>query len=135
VATQVQSVAQSDCHALSPCEPNLLVFKVDFSDKPQLQVTYLTSYEGMGSANMSLYREGEGGEQVANLSVDGRTSNKFSIPYTSIWVDASSMSHWNKQPHVQVMPNGIKQGTYLLKVRPSFEATGGKFKLLGVSSC
>jgi hypothetical protein len=112
----------------------MLLFKIEFSDKPQLQVTYLTSYVGMGPASLSLYREGEG-EQVANFTVDGRTSAQFSIPYTSIWVDASSLAHWNKQPHVQALPNGVQQGSYILKVRPAFEAARGKFKLLGVSSC
>lgn len=114
-------------------QTNTIMFRIEFSDTPQLQVTYLTSYLGMGQASLTLHREG-GTMPVANFTLDGRTPNKFSTPYTSIWVGTGSIKSRDNQPHVQRMPEAVHQGVYIAAIQPVGEISA-KFKLLGLSTC
>jgi hypothetical protein len=129
---------------------NTIWFAVTFSDTPQLQLSYLTTYKDIGSAQVSLFSVGPpaasdaggvaaGDRSLSRLgaySVDPLVSHKHSVPRTTFWVHSSVTDHWKGQAHVHLLPQGVHAGEYLVAVQPVMQ--GGlstKFKVLALMSC
>lgn len=115
---------------------NLIWFKVMFSSQPQLQVTYLTSYKSIGVAELAIYNSNAIDSALGVYTLDGRVKGRYSVPQTTVLVHPLAPGK-TRGRHVVKLPNQVRQGGYVVAVRPvnGTNLQGSKFKLLGVSSC
>lgn len=131
--------------------PDALAFNVTFGTQVQMQLTYLTSYAGMGAAKVELFEvdawvgwhESPSKTPVrplATFTVDAATKGRFSVPRTSIFVLSNNWGLWRHYTDAHTLPSSVRQGrSYMLcitsAVANSTAAQPTKFKLISVTTC
>lgn len=117
---------------------NSIWFKVTFSNQPQLQVTYLTSYVLTGVDELAIYNHtaSTNSSALAQYTLDARSQDRYSVPTTAVFVHPSTPGK-ARGKHIDRLPAQVQQGEYIIAIRPpnGTNLQGSKFKLLGVSSC
>jgi hypothetical protein len=126
---------------------NTIWFKVVFSEQPRLQVTYLTSYENIGSADLFLYSPAtaavamqSGPKKESALQVyrlDALITQRFSVPRMTLFMHPKDMPQQEAlskgmSEQLKRLPAQAQAGEYFVAVQL---VQGGKFKLLGLASC
>jgi hypothetical protein len=122
-------------------------FAILFSKQPRLQVTYLTSYENIGSANLFLYAPDaaaaamqSGPQEDSALQVyrlNALISKKFSVPRTTLFMHIKDLAQskalsQSMGEQLKQLPAQVQAGKYSVAVQL---VQGIKFKLLGLASC
>lgn len=110
-----------------PAAPDTIFFRVTFGRQIQLQMTYLTSYAGMGVVQVALYSEqassnttiqqssarvsptaallaGAYAAPLKTYTVNATIAERFSVPRTSMFVHPTSWAQWRRHPHANILP-------------------------------
>ena len=104
---------------LKEFQENSIEFEVEVSPELRVEVTFLSSYEHIGSAELSLHPQSGGDALITTKSAERHLNNEFSsFPWTQ----------------VLYLPKDSAPGKYRLKVKLLNEGYL-KFKLLWIASC
>lgn len=119
-------------------DPEMAViwFKVRFSVSPQLEVTFLRTYEKIGRVQMLI-----GPENMTKTSLhqafktytlDGYHQNHISVPYMQIFVHSENKATGGG---CDLLPRQVGVGPFVIAFRPLESSRNSKFKLISLSSC
>lgn len=113
-----------------------------FSSKPQLQVTYLTSYTNIGTAELTIHHTGARGKfdnstALAGYLLNAKMSDAVSIPKMVIFIQPGQARNAQIRSLSLSLPAGVAAGDYVVSLRAVAPQGGesAKFKLLGIASC
>jgi hypothetical protein len=121
-------------------DADVIWFKVFFSDKPQLQLTYLVSYERMGFVELTIHKADDvqafdNSTALQAYPIDGSHTDAISVPKTSVFVHLTASSSIRTKAMAVGLPKAVGQGEYMVALRPQPLPKKDKFKLLGITSC
>lgn len=127
-------------------------FKVYVGKQMQLQVTYLTTYENIGSVEVSIHPllpgnlqhhqtldgRGSNSTALATYTIDGKDASKKkeSVAKTVLFLHPNSPVNSRTKRLALLLPAAVRRDTqYLVAFRPLSSGDDSKFKLLGIASC
>jgi hypothetical protein len=112
-------------------------FKVHFSLLPQLEVTFLRTYENIGQAFMFIGPETMTGASLhqafRNFTLDGNHQTKVSVPFMQVFKHPNN-NHHNHGDGV-LLPVEVGSGNFVVAFQPISTTEHYKFKLISLSSC
>lgn len=111
-------------------------FGVEFGKSPQLEVTFLRTYERIGQVQMHVGPPGMSGrslhQALATYTLDGLHRDHFSVPCTAAFVSEKQAA---ERPGSQTLPSNISAGSYVVAFALANTTSFPKFKLLSLASC
>lgn len=117
-------------------------FKVTFSSKAQLQVTYLTSYNNIGAAELTIHRMSalekfDNSTALAGYLLNAKINDAVSIPKMAVFVQPAQARNTRVKSLSLALPEGVGAGDFIVALRaaPPKAGESHKFKLLGIASC
>lgn len=130
-------------NATTPVTQDAIVFKARLGQQLQLQLTYLVSWQSMGAARVALHSANTSladvlqAQPLATYTLHGNTTERFSVPRTTVFVSNSTRNMWPQKSDVQLLPAVVRAGECLVvvSVGAANASRVGKFKLLGLASC
>lgn len=133
---EVNATSMPHPHESDVVQQDTIRFKIHFSSQPQLQVTYLVSYEGVGSVELTLHKSTQhvfdNTTAVMRHVLNAAQKEPFSIPKTAVFVHPTAPPGQKKSS--LLLPGSISEGEYIMAFRP-LPGDREKFKLLGIASC
>jgi hypothetical protein len=123
-------------------DPTSIWFNVTFSNRPQLQVTYLTSYTNIGVAELTIHHTGarekfDNSTALAGYLLNAKMNDAVSIPKMVVFVQPGQAQNARIRSLSLSLPPGVAAGDYVVSLRAVAPQAGesNKFKLLGIASC